>query len=194
MPFGLAVVPDVYRVKRRSSELHVLGLTRVGLVLHELVVPVIPGFDHRHLIAGAADDHHVLDGRRAFAGLVDAALEGHEATAAPAFIGGDDRDRGRVVHAVADRLGAEPAEDHRVGGSDPGAGEHRHRQLGNHRHVDPDPVTPLDAELPKGVGQPADPGEQLRIGDGAGVALLTLEVICDLFAATSLDVAIQTVV
>ena len=149
---------------------------------------------HRHLIARAAHDHHVLDRRRALARLVDASLEGHEAAAAPALIGSDDRDCGGVVHAIPNGLGAEPAEDHRVRCPDSSAGEHRHGQLRDHRHVDPDPVAPLDPELLERVGEAADPGEQLGVGDRSRVALLTLEVVGDLLALSGLDVAVQAVV
>ena len=155
---------------------------------------MVAAFLHRDLVAGAADDHHVLDRRRSFAGLVDAALQRHEVAAAPALVGGDDRDRRGVVHAVADRVGAEPAEDHRVRRADPGAGQHRHRELRDHRHVDADPVAALDAERAQRVREPADAGEQLRVGDRAGVAALALEVVRDLLAPSRLDVAVEAVV
>ncbi len=155
---------------------------------------MVAALHHRHLVAGAADDHHVLDRGRALAGLVDAPLQRHQVAAPPALVGGDDRDRGRIVHAVADRLSAEPAEDDGVGRADAGTRQHRHRQLRDHRHVDAHPVATLDAELAERVGEPADAGEELGVGDRPGVAALTLEVVRDLVAPSRLDMAVQAVV
>jgi hypothetical protein len=95
---------------------------------------------------------------------------------------------------VLQRLGGEAAEDHRVRGADPGAGEHRDDGLGDHRQVDRDRVALADAELGQGVGGLADLTLQVGIGDGAGVARLALEVDRDLVAVAGLDVPVDAVV
>ncbi len=64
--------------------------------------------------------------------------------------------RAGVAQALGERLGREAAEHDDVRRPDPGAGEHRDRQLRDHPHVDPDPVALADAELPEPVGEPAD--------------------------------------
>ena len=67
--------------------------------------------------------------------------------APPDRVIGRDHDLGPgVVHPRVSGLSAEPAEDDRVDGADPGAGEHRDHLLGHDRHVDADPVALLDAE------------------------------------------------
>jgi hypothetical protein len=66
---------------------------------------------------------------------------------------GDHHLRGGVVDAHRQFLGGEAAEDHRVDGPDAGAGEHRHRCFGNHRHVDDDPVASLDTDAPEPAGE-----------------------------------------
>ena len=81
-----------------------------------------------------------------------------------------------VVDAAGERVGGEAAEDHRVRGADAGAGQHRDHGLGDHRHVDRDPVAGLDAELGQRVGGLADLVLELGVGDGAGVAGLALPV------------------
>ncbi len=52
-------------------------------------------------------------------------------------------------------------------GADAGAGQHRHRDLGDHRQVDRDPVALLDAPGLQHIGEPADRLVQLAIGDVA---------------------------
>ena len=74
--------------------------------------------------------------------LVGEPLERQDLAPAVAAVGGDERDGLGVVDPVAQRLGGEPAEHHRVHRADPGAGQHGDRRLGNHRQVDRDPVAP----------------------------------------------------
>ncbi len=101
---------------------------------------------------------------------------------------------GRVVHTVDDRVRREATEDARVGRADPRAGEHGDRQLGDHRHVDADPVAALDAEGAQHVGEPAHLVVQLGVGDRAGVAGLALPVVGDLVAEPGVEVAVEAVV
>ena len=112
----------------------------------------------------------------------------------PTPVGGDHDLGLGVVDAVDERVGREPAEDHRVGGAEAGAGEHGHGQLGDHRHVDGDPVALLDAQSLEHVGEPADLVEQVGVGDGAGVTRLALPVEGDLVALAGLHVAVEAVV
>ena len=88
----------------------------------------------------------------------------------------------------------EAAEDDRVRRADPGAGEHRDRQLGDHRHVDGDPVAGLDAELEQRVGRLADLALEVGVGDRPGVAGLADPVVGDLVAEAALDVPVDAVV
>ena len=88
----------------------------------------------------------------------------------------------------------EAAEHHRVGGAEPGAREHRDRELGHHPEVDRDPVALLDAERLQRVRGPADLVEELGVGDRARVAGLALPEEGDLVAVAGLDVAVDAVV
>ena len=128
-------------------------------------------------------------------GVVRVDLQGHGAAPAVAAVGGDhDVVHSRVVDAAGERVGRETAEDDGVGRPDARAGEHRDGQLGDHRHVDGDPVALLHAEGAEGVGEPADLVEEVRVGEGALVARLALPVVGDLVAEAVGDVAVETVV
>ena len=99
-----------------------------------------------------------------------------------------------VVDPARQRLGREAAEDDGVRRPDPGAGEHRDRQLGDHRHVDRDPIAGPDAELLERVGGLADLALQVAEGERPGVARLADPVVGDLVAEAALDVAVDAVV
>src|SRR5699024_3533604 len=114
----------------------VLGGGRVDDVVppHVAVVPL-------DLVAGAADDEDVFDGGPVGDGRVDGGVEAAGVATPGAAVSGDDEFGLAVVESLADRVRGEATEDDRVDGADPGAGEHRHDRLGDHRHVDGDTVT-----------------------------------------------------
>ncbi len=99
--------------------------------------------------------------------LVGIGLERYGAAAAAALVGGDDIARAAILDAAGQRLGREAGEDHRVDRPDPGAGEHRIGDLGDHRHVDGHPVALADAVRFQHVGELADILVELAIGDRA---------------------------
>ena len=71
----------------------------------------------------------------------------------------------------------------------------RDRQLGDHRHVDVDPVALAATPRPfSTLAKRCTSVEQVGVGDGAGVARLALPVVGDLVAAARLDVAVEAVV
>ena len=78
-------------------------------------------------------------------------------------------------------------------GADTRAGEHGDRCLGDHRQIDVDPVAAADAEGAENIREPADLFEELGVGDGPGVARLTLPVDGDALAETVADVPIEAV-
>ncbi len=169
---------------------HVLGRLAAGDLVPPHVQALVPG----GLLPGAADHQHVLDGRAAEHGLVDGGLERGGLAAPVAAVGGDDHLGVGVLDPGGDGLGREPAEDHGVRGADAGAGEHRHRRLGDHRQVDRDPVALGHAQLGERVGGPGDLVLELGVGDRAAVAGLALEVDRDPVAVPGLDVPVHAVV
>jgi hypothetical protein len=100
----------------------------------------------------------------------------------------------RVVDPVRRSSRAEPAEDHRVGGADARAGQHGHGQLGDHRHVDGDPVPLAHTQALERVGGLLHVAVQVGVGDGAGVAGLALPVKGHLVAPAGGHVAVHRVV
>ena len=79
-------------------------------------------------------------------------------------------------------------------GAEAGAGQHRDHDLGDHRHVDRDPVALLHAELGECVGGPGDLVEQVGVGDVAGVVgRLADPVDRDLVTVAGVDVAVDAV-
>ena len=170
----------------------------LALAVDDVVPPHVAAVLHRgpavERIADAADDEGVLDRRGRRQGVVDGRLERRRLAAPPAAVGGDDELRLRVVDAVAQRLGREPAEDDGVRRADARAGEHGDGQLGDHRHVDGDPVAGLDAQLEQGVGGLRDLALEVGVGDRPGVARLADPVVGDLVAEAVRDVPVDAVV
>jgi hypothetical protein len=98
------------------------------------------------------------------------------------------------VQPVCERLGREAAEDNGVRRPQPGAGQHRDRQLRDHAHVDPDRGPLLDAELLQAVREAND--LRLEVGEGElapVVDRLAFPVVGDLAAVPRLDVAVDAV-
>jgi hypothetical protein len=102
-------------------------------------------------------------------GLVDGGVEerfvvdragGFDATAC-----GDDRLRGAVVDTDSQFIGRKAAENDGMDRAKPGAGEHRLQRLGDHRHVDDDPVALLDALGAQRPGEAGDAVLEFRVGD-----------------------------
>ena len=107
--------------------------------------------------------------------LVRIGLQRHLAAAAAAFIGGDQDRAFAVLDARGQAVRREAAEDDGMHRADPGAGQHRHRGLDDHRQVDADPVALLHAEAAQRIGQAADPLVQLAVGDlGFAVRVVAL--------------------
>jgi hypothetical protein len=195
-------VQDALRLTGRARGVEdvqrVLGFVRGRLVLGWLtvdhVVPpqvmVVP----RDVLFGAPDHQDVLNGRGLGDGLVHDFLEAGRLAAPVAAVGGDHQLGRGVLDAGGERVGAEPAEDHRVRRADPGTGEHGDRQLGDHRQVDRHPVALAHPELEQGIGRLAHLTLQVGIGDRPGVAGLALPVVGDLGAVPGLDVPVHAVV
>ncbi len=176
-----------------------LGVERLRRVLgrlaaHHLVPPHVAAVGPGDLVLAALDDEHVRDVRLALAeGLVDGRLQRRHRAAAVAAVGGDDQLRVGVGDPVDERLRREPAEHDAVRRADPGAGQHRHYRLGDHRQVDRDPVALVHAEFGQRVGRLAHLVEQLGVGDRAGVARLALEVDRHLIAVPVGHMPVQAV-
>ena len=166
----------------------------VGEGGHLFVKPEVATGLHGDGRAGAAMDEDVLDGGAAGDGFVDDGFELDLGAAAVAAVLGEDQFAGGIVDAVGDGLGGEPAEDDRVDGTDAGACEQGHGELGAHAHVDGDAVAFADAELLEDGGEALDLDVELGEGDAADFAGLAFPEECDLVAELALGVAVDAVV
>ena len=101
--------------------------------------------------------------------LVDQRLVEHDLAHAAAAVGGDHQRGPRVVDARREARRGEAAEHHRVDRADARAGEDRERGLGDHRHVDDDPVALLHAERLHHRGDAVHFLEQLLVGEAPGL-------------------------
>jgi hypothetical protein len=94
----------------------------------------------------------------------------------------------------ASASGENPPKDDRMDGADPRAGQHRIGGLGDHRHVDGDPVALLDAVGLHHVGKPADLIVKLAIGDLLVVIGLSPSQMIAVLIAALLQVPVDAVV
>ena len=156
----------------------------------------VAAFDHGPGFLGAAQDDAVVGLVLGHVdGLVEEGLVVHHPAGLDAA-GAGDHDLGLgVVDASRQLAGGEAAEDHRVDGTDAGAGEHGDGGLGDHGHVDDDPVALGHPQAGEDAGEAADQVLELgvtdlalRLGDGAVVD------DGDLVAAAGLDVAVDGVI
>ncbi len=187
------------RARGVEDEQRVLGVHRLGRAVrrsfgHHPIGVVIAALVERDVGLGVAEHQDLDVGRAPLERFVGIALERDVAPAALAAIGGDHELAGAVVDPVGQAVGREAAEHHRVDGADPRAGEHGEGGLGDHRHVDRDPVALLDAQALQDVGEPADLLVQLAVGDLAvDLRVVALPEDRGLIAAGR-EMAIDTVV
>ncbi len=155
--------------EQRVLRIHLLaGAIRRHALRGLVVIDVAAGL-HLHRRAGAPDHDHRGDAAGLVAGRVDIVLQRNLAAAAQAFVSGDDHGGLAVLDAAGDRIRREAREHHRMHRADAGAGEHRVSRFRDHRQIDRDPVALLDALRLQHIGEAADLGMQLLVGDGLGI-------------------------
>ena len=197
-------VQDALGLAGRAGGVHdverVLGVERLGRVLargavDDVVPPDVAALGPRDVLPGAAYDEHVAHVGALLERLVDGRLQRRRRAAAVATVGGDHDARVAVLDPVAQGRRGEAAEDDGVRCADARARQHRDHGLGDHRHVDRDPVAGLHAQVDQRVGGLADHVLELGVGDVAGVVLgLADPVVGDPVAVAGLDVPVDAVV
>src|SRR4029078_2510817 len=90
-------------------------------------------------------------------------------------------------------VGGDATKDDSVRRPDPGAGEHRDRELGDHRHVDRDPVALADPQLAERVRRLLALPQECGVGYRPGIAWLADPVVGDLVAESVRDVPLDAV-
>ena len=159
------------------------------------MVPAVTPIGPRDVLTEAAHDDAGLDLVGLAHRLVGALLQRDRLAAAVVPVAGDEHAGLRVLDPVDDHPAGEPREDDRVDRADAGAGEHRDRQLGDHRQVDADAIALADPQVPQRVRELRHLVTQLRIGDVAGLSFrLADPVEGDVVAVAVVDVPVEAVV
>ncbi|MNZ57484.1 hypothetical protein D3C78_754650 [compost metagenome] len=180
--------------EQRVFGAHRLGSAVVAGLFRCLVVPEVTAFGPDDIAASAAHHEYAADLGATGQGLVDVLFQRDAFAAAHAFIGGDYRTAVGIEDTVAQGIGGEAAEHHRVDGTDAGAGKHGEGGLGDHRHVDAHPVAFLHPACFQRIGQAADLAVQFAVGDGLGIlGVIAFPQQSGLFAASG-QVAVDAVV
>ena len=142
-----------------KNEQRVLGIEGLRLVFiagfGEGHVPVdIATLDPVHILVGSLDDQDVLHRRALVASksFVDGWLQRAGLALSVAAVSGDDELGLSIIDATRERIGRKAAEHHRVNCADSSNRLHGNYCLGNHRQIDSDAISSLDAHLGQHVG------------------------------------------
>ncbi len=147
------------------------------------------------LAAGPFDHDARLDCWRRVEGSVGIDFERHTIAAPPSLVLRDEELALHIVETPGKRFTAEAAEDDGEGRPDPGAGEHRHRKLRDHAHVDPDVGAFLDPQLLQAVGKPDHLALEFAEGDLAAIVIwLAFPEIGNLVLVAMLHMPVDAVV
>lgn len=151
---------------------HQLAWNVVWILEDLLVPPEISASLHWDLGASAAENENVSDIWASSKSLIDDSLGSNRLSTSLTLISGDDNARVSIVDTVTERLGGETGEDDGVDSTDTGDGKECNDSLWNHRKVDSNGVSLLDAHLLQGKGKTADITEELPVGDSTTICWL----------------------
>ncbi len=187
---GAGSIKDVQGV----FALQLCGRVAGGCPFHQIVPPVVAVPLHLYVVSGAAQHDHMFERRNLFCRLVRRLLQLHHRSAPVGAVLRYQELCAGVVHPLPQRVCTEPAEDDIVYGADPRAGQHRHRRLRHHSHVDADGVALFDPERFQNVGECAHLAVKLLVGKGAHVPRLSFPDDCGLGPSPGVQVAVQAVI
>ena len=159
----------------------------------DVMPPDVTTLGPADLLLGAPDHQDLLDRARLGDGVVGILLQRNDVALAVAPVGGDEHLGLRVVDPSRERLGRKAPKDDGERRADAGAGEHRGGKLGDHWHVDRDPVALPHAELLERVRAARRLVQQVLVGDRPGVPRLPFPVERDLRPLPCLDVPVEAV-
>mmetsp|Transcript_8250 Transcript_8250/g.30155 ORF Transcript_8250/g.30155 Transcript_8250/m.30155 type:complete len:565 (+) Transcript_8250:713-2407(+) len=197
-PLRLSRAPGRVQHEQRVLAVDPLAVA-LGVRLGHLVVPPrVSPVHHRARPVEPLEDDHAGDAEVARAKLergVDLRLERDRLRAAHDRVAGDDDVGLGVVHASANRLGGESAEDDGVNRAEPRAREARDRELHHHGHVQRHGVALLHALGLEHVGELFHHREDFRVGVFRILGrLVALPQDGNLVAVSLEDVLVQRVV
>ena len=182
-----------------EQEQRVLGLHRLGRADRvgagdQVVEPHVASGPHHAVGAGGPDHHDRLQVGQVRDHVVHLLLDQDGLALAAGPVRDDQRLGAGDLQPLAHRGRGEAAEDDGVRRADPGAGQHGHHDLGDHREVDPDHVALAHALRLERVGEPLHVGQEFGVGQVAFLTLLAPPVERDPVAPAGQHVPVQAVV
>ncbi len=154
-------VEDIERIGRRHGH----AGHRVGRRCNLLPVEVPTGRHLRLAFRTLKDDHRLRLVRRHPDRFINQRLVGDGAARLQPAGGSEDGNRLRIVDSRRQLFRGKAAEDNRMDGPNPRAGQHRHRRLRHHWHIDEDPVALLDAARRQRPGEAGHDIGKFPIGE-----------------------------
>ena len=130
---------------------------------HQFMIPDIAPGDEIARFGIAPDDDDFLDAWGVLQRGIGEFLEFDVFAGAQRDVGGDEQFAFGIIDAAGQRIGAEPAEHHRMNRADAGAAKHGDGGFGNHRHVNRHAVAFFYAVQFQNVGEFTDFAMQLRV-------------------------------
>ena len=169
-PFGLPVVPEVYRMNSGSSA----SMSSAGHSGGNFIKLAEIDFARAGRLEGfgiAGEDDDFLDKLQPVERFIDNALQRHRLAATEACIADDDDFGLRILDAVAQRGVSEAGIDDGVDRADASAGQHGDHAFERQRHVDDNAIALLHAKRLQAVRKAADIAIELAVGDDALAAI-----------------------
>ena len=130
---------------------------------------------------------------RVFQRVIDVLFQRHITSGTHAFIRGNDQAGAGINNATGHRLRREAAEDHRVDGTNAGAGQHGHRRFRHHRHIDSHHVAFFHAQREQCIGEAANIAVQFAIANVFTLAGIVAFPDDGGLVAAGCQVAVETV-
>ncbi len=127
-----------------------------GRIFHLVVPPDVTIGNHRDIATGSLNHHNLLHRRRLLQARIDRSLQRNLFAATPPAVRSNDQLRLGIIVPIGNGIGTKAAEDDGVNRPQSSAREHRDREFRNHRHVDSDAITGLNAQPLQHVGKLAD--------------------------------------
>ena len=155
--------------EHRILGIHLFGRAVCRRPVHRLMIPDIATVDPADVAAGAAHDDDLVAVRTGVQGGVGIGFQWYRFASTKTFVGGDHHVGIAILNAAGKRVRREAAKHHRMHRADPRTGKHGHGGLGDHRHIDGDPVTLLCPFGLQHVGKLAHFFVELGIADMAGI-------------------------
>src|SRR5262245_23347340 len=190
LPRGARRVED----EERMLTVERLGGTRAGRIGRKLVPPVVASRRPVHVETRPTMDHDVFDRRTRCDRAVCVLLEWNHFASPVAAVGCDQELRLAVLDSAREGLRAEPTENDGMGCAQPGTGQGRDDQFGDHRQVKGDDVPFLHPQALEDIGEPRNLAEEVLVPEYPSIAWLAFPDERGLVLVWAFTMAVDAVV